>query len=1409
VAARVRPLSQLEVERGEAVCVSVADPQTVAIWSLPGHWRSNTTHSDSRASLAVNGEVNAPQGVATFGFDAAFSASHLGASEEDQQRQLYEELGRPILQSALEGISGCLFAYGQTGSGKTFSLFGTDTAPGILPQLALELLEAKAQLAAEGSELNMKASFLEVYNETLVDLMSEAREPLRLFESNSEGVLVPGLSESEVSTATEFKTLLDYAAKNRSVGSTCTNEHSSRSHAMIQLKVHVISAEHTARAKIFLTDLAGSERQKRAKNDGQRMKEGIHINVSLSTLGLVISRLSEIAQGRNHCSVPFRDSKLTFLLKDSLSGNTRTQVLVALSPSSTSYEESLSTLRFAQSVKKIRTRAVADLVYSNQQNDVVLALQSEVARLQAELELARQKRPLPSAGQGLWSGQFYDDSPPSTPTPQHAATPPAPVEPPPTFKNETADESPRFVPVCPILDGFLDKNDTGKALEWLQGSYTSPTGRAIQVTHDGHVYFLGGGSHHPIRISIGLDSSEAEQTEGRGGSTTIRLLSEGDPDYRYVLISHEKNSMVWRHEDGSADSEVRWNREQPKKGREVQHPGVAQALRTLQLASRVSPALARVAKHTRSWARSLLADPARDAEAAVEALEVLVSFAASVDEANAMLHAGRGGFAFGDSVSRLEVSWLAAELNPELPVADLLCVLVYSARGGPTRGHPEVWSPGELHQRLEAATNSTNLTSARRFAPGSLAEMAKSEAFTSQTPPPQSADGPPTLQTLRGNYVTPSGEDVSVSDDGRVQLGSLSLKLEFDGEQVWLTRREDEEQHGRLLRLHGREPCGVLIWQSASKDGVLEQSFKDMSISQSEGDMSARGEAEVPLVWTPVEAGGPGHLQQPSRLSPHERVVDTSPRPPLMPSAASGPPPRVLGSLSSGTGTSSQVLLGSPSIAGGGSGGSHVRSRATLSSPPSQAWQAASPPPSIYARPRSADTTQRGRIQLRVVDSKGERLQRSPTPTTTAPGRRRSLSAASSRPKLNVPAGGDAAVAARSFDKNSLRLRNGAIFVEALECWRKANAQNALPQRPPPASMRRSPLACAVYVRKRPMFDHELKRCDFDVLSVLRSAAAPGQPPAGPSQEIIHHACMFDKSSVTPFILHTQFTFDGVFDVESTNEDVYKAVAKPLLETTSSGGQLATLFVFGQTGSGKTYTMRAMERLIAEDLFRSLPPGAEVSLTYFELAGRKALDLLTEQKAEIRLREEEDGCFRPHDCAQAVVTNPEEMLCVMAEAAGRRATDATTVSASSSRSHAVCRIRITRDGKGSGQLLLVDCAGTERSRDTLYLRGQNVKESAEINSSLFALKDCIRFRHAALARQGQDGQPLKLPSVRATPLTKVLAESLISPSAQLAAIATVSPNATDAEHTIDTLRTVHTLCGRGEARILEVRQCIE
>uniref|UniRef100_A0A7S4RRJ6 Kinesin motor domain-containing protein n=1 Tax=Alexandrium monilatum TaxID=311494 RepID=A0A7S4RRJ6_9DINO len=1428
----------------------------------------------------------------------------------------------------MEGVSGCLFAYGISGSGKTFSLLGSQEAPGVLPRLARELLEAKCKVEEGDSseECSVKAAFLELYNENLVDLLSDSREPLRLFESSREGVLVPGLSEVEVGTPDEFSDLMGFAARGRSVGATCVNAHSSRSHMLIQLRVQRTGRECATRAKIHVIDLAGSERQKRARSEGTRMKEGIHINVSLSALGLVISRLSEIAQGRSHCSVPFRDSKLTFLLKDSLSGNARTQVLVALSPGSSSYEESLSSLRFAQSVKRIRTRAVADVVALAPTGSAISqrgaqALQAEVDRLRAELRTVRAcflgADPEPETlGAGI--GGF------SQPESQEA-----------TGCGEAVDE----------------------AIQRLEGRYLSPSGRPIEVLPDGRVHFLGGNGHHPIRIL------PAECEEGGGScSGSLRLESEGDPAYRYRLASEEEDgALVWRlagHRDLQGDEEsepkeVRWQRSYGAQRRPstFQEPDaeLAQAefpvpepagevLREAQLAGRQSRALARLSHAVPALAKALR--PA----AALEVIEALVSLCAELDEANSVLERGERGAVQAPDTARLEATWLPPELNQDAPACELLHVraTLPQAAGAAPEAQRAVWPLAEFRRRLEAMravaglgavlpeeedphllrrrtrsfwglgdglghaqgsragspgpppiplqgghTGSPGpplvplqgsragspgpplvpLQGSRTGSPAPGAAQAQATAAAGVVPrawspvpqgggdvrpsslePPQgrlaaarasrarrnsgspspSAAWPllgsPQLQRvfqdgrspsdpapgagqlvgefhhLRGWYRSKSGVAIQVYSDGRVDFGGGPLQLSREGAKVLLRSPEDAE-YGPY-RLLGRDNTGVLRWDI----------YEDAHRGEAEGAAPAAdvGEASSPITWTPmavpVGAGQAGGVHgavvasgEDEALPPQQRRssglgFEGSPR--IRPLALPLP---ARGSVSG--------------VPGGGSTPGTVLSAGRFGRQPfAQHGQ----------RPRSADPCRgrgRSRAALAARERPAARRQRSPTPgglgmSAGAPGGpqppfsdRRAQSATSVRPKLGVAAGtGDPSVAARAIDKNSLRLRNGSIFVDALARWR--GVYGHLPSAP---QRRLLPGTCSVYVRKRPMFERDSRRCDFDVLTVVGSAAEGGAEGTAMGQEIVHHTCMFDRSLVTPLVMHTQFPFDGVFDADASNEGVYNVVGRPLLENALEGN-LATLFVFGQTGSGKTYTMRHIERMAAEELFGRLDEGSQVSLTYFELAGRKALDLLTDQKTEIRLREEEDGCFRPHDCEEALVGSADELLRIMGEAASRRATDATTVNSSSSRSHAVCRISILRERGAPGRLLLVDCAGTERSRDTLYFKGQNVKESAEINSSLFALKDCIRSRQAAVHRQGsrpQDGVPLKLPSVRATPLTKVLAESLISTSAQLAAIATVSPNATDAEHTIDTLRTVYTLSGRGERAVAESRQILE
>jgi len=1475
VAARVRPLALQEEERGEHVVVTVQDAHTITL--LPCAQRAGLGGPASGSASGGNSEVSEKATATAFSFDVAFNtklnaAGPCGFEDAAGQEKVYEEIGRPVLLDALGGVNGCLFAYGQTGSGKTFSMFGTEEIPGVLPRLAAELLDAKRQAeeADDGEEITVSAAFLELYNENLVDLLSNSREPLRLFESSREGVLVPGLSECEVSSRDEFGSLLELAEQNRTVGATCMNERSSRSHALTQLRVKRSNSECTAHAKIHLIDLAGSERQKKAKNEGTRMKEGIQINVSLSTLGLVISRLSEMSQGKNHCSVPFRDSKLTFLLKDSLSGNSRTQVLIALSPSSASYEETLSTLRFAQSVKRIRTRPVADVLRTTAQTAADMqVLQAEVVSLRAELATLRGDTDTGSA-----IGSLLPPPPPRIPLP--LVPPSAPAA---------------------LADNSQQGSGCG-GLERLAGCYLSPTGRQISVDEDGGVQWAGGNGHYPIRISLQL-------VEGDSSSEIVRLEAEGDPDYRYVLVAESDAGLVWRHESnnavavlGTGTDLVQWQRVPGPGGRTSSKgsahssvlangtaplpddamdsafaaaatptfaaaldPCARQAFRALMRNGGESPSLTRIAPAAVSLLQVLAGDSC--SERALEAIDALGALCADIDEANALFDRGappRVGLVRFDA-PRLEATWLAPEPNPEMAARELLRVKVLRQAGGGPPRVGQVWSLAEFARRLETMRGRAEGVSAGDISVGDVrgavkhqrsdcnisagspsrgpcfsrsteggpqsppsARRVRSGSCTlgvsgpprvlqrQQSPLPGSpcaptsppgdvstrslpvsvlpracsstavpvAVGPAILPLLSGRYLSQSGVNIQVQGDS-IDFGGRQLQLVCDHDKVVL-RSLDDPNYGPYCLL-SREPNGLLLWVRDGLDTL--------------GGISGVG-SEVPITWSPLELTSPGcastifdddevggpALHRFTLFSPPQGNAVTPPRPPSV------PPPRMPQQQIGGRGHNPQWS-------------------------PKQG--------TAMQRPQSADPSRselHGSARVRATDRS---RRRSPTPSR--PGAQRRAQSAASVRGAKGSTTGDGCVVARAIDKNSLRLRNGRIFIDALAAWRAAHSRT-----PTSLARRLLPGMCAVYIRKRPMFERDARRSDFDVLTVvaapIREDAVAEDVVTYKGQEIVHHACMFEKDLSTPFVSHTQFPFDGVFDVGATNDDVYRHVGRPLLENALDGG-LATLFVFGQTGSGKTHTMEAIERAAADELFSRLEDGAEVSVACFELAGRKALDLLTEQKAEIRLREESDGSFRPHDHTEKAVIGAEDLLCVIGEAAGRRATDATTVNDTSSRSHAICRVSIWQRGidtmgcrhherRGTsalvGRLLLVDCAGTERSKDSLFFMGTQIKESAQINSSLFALKDCIRFRQAAIHRQGgmpQEGQPLKLPSVRGALLTKVLAESLISATAQLAVVATVSPNATDAEHTIDTLRTVYMLSGRGEARVVENRQALD
>jgi len=321
-----------------------------------------------------------------------------------------------------------------------------------------------------------------------------------------------------------------------------------------------------------------------------------------------------------------------------------------------------------------------------------------------------------------------------------------------------------------------------------------------------------------------------------------------------------------------------------------------------------------------------------------------------------------------------------------------------------------------------------------------------------------------------------------------------------------------------------------------------------------------------------------------------------------------------------------------------------------------------------------------------------------------------------------------------------------------------------------------------VFLRKRPIFESEIEqRGDYDVTTQLPPATA------------VVHNCLFQADLKTPFIQHLAFDYDHAFDEHASGEQVYRVAAQRLVSGAIRGG-VGTLFMFGQTGSGKTYTMTSIQARTALDLFR----GAEdwtcdaatpwLTVRYVELRGNRCFDLLAPGQ-ELRLREQGDGTYDAGSM-ELVPDSPEELCAAMDMAQSRRATSATEANSVSSRSHAVCILDLCQLG---GQLVLVDCAGSEWRKDSMYHSKERQQEGAEINTSLHALKECMRY----LANQQ------KVPShvYRASSLTKVLASAFASSARPcLSVICTASPCASDTEHTIATLRMGMSLAGRGGER---------
>ncbi|XP_010527428.1 PREDICTED: kinesin-like protein KIN-12B [Tarenaya hassleriana] len=343
----------------------------------------------SNDSLTINGH--------TFTFDSV-------ADPETTQEDIFQLVGAPLVENCLAGFNSSVFAYGQTGSGKTYTMWGPPNAlleehltgdqkgltPRVFEQLFARINEEQVKHAERQLSYQCQCSLLEIYNEQITDLLDPSQKNLMIREDIKSGVYVENLTEEYVQNLKDVTRLLIKGLANRRIGATSVNAESSRSHCVLTCVVESrcksaadgLSSFKTSR--INLVDLAGSERQKLTGAAGERLKEAGNINRSLSQLGNLINILAEVSQTGKQRHIPYRDSRLTFLLQESLGGNAKLAMVCAISPSQSCRSETFSTLRFAQRAKAIQNKAVVNEVMQDDVNflrEVIRQLRDELQRM--------------------------------------------------------------------------------------------------------------------------------------------------------------------------------------------------------------------------------------------------------------------------------------------------------------------------------------------------------------------------------------------------------------------------------------------------------------------------------------------------------------------------------------------------------------------------------------------------------------------------------------------------------------------------------------------------------------------------------------------------------------------------------------------------------------------------------------------------------------------------------------------------------------------------------------------------------------------------------------------------------------------------------------------------------------------
>ncbi|OQR77483.1 kinesin protein KIF19-like [Tropilaelaps mercedesae] len=374
VALRIRPILNEEIAKGVTVIANKTDDRTILL--------VDPSTRDGNASVASSKKGLLRQRILThkYTFDWAFD-------ERSSQDEVYGKAVKPLVENVLEGYNSCVFAYGATGTGKTYTMVGNEKGPGIMVRAFDDLFDKQG---TQTQDTSVYLSYLEIYNENIRDLLNNSNDSLELREDPNDGYYAVGLSEVQCMSSKEVLRLLQRGNKRRTVEATAANETSSRSHALLKvtIKQEAGGGDNGSHrfGKMFMVDLAGTERTSNTKATGKRLKEGAHINKSLLALGNVINALA--MKSAKH--VNFRDSKLTRLLKEALGGNCRTLMVAHISPIPFSYEESRNTLIYADRAKnitnKIRSNIVDVNTHVNQYQGIIAELRAEITKLQDKID---------------------------------------------------------------------------------------------------------------------------------------------------------------------------------------------------------------------------------------------------------------------------------------------------------------------------------------------------------------------------------------------------------------------------------------------------------------------------------------------------------------------------------------------------------------------------------------------------------------------------------------------------------------------------------------------------------------------------------------------------------------------------------------------------------------------------------------------------------------------------------------------------------------------------------------------------------------------------------------------------------------------------------------------------------------